>query len=272
MATLTLTLGASADDALINDLAYDDTATTMNVGGVGSAPQANYGEGFRFTNVTLAGADTINSAILKLMKSGTQWSTQDNRWTCVDADNTPTFSSGNPPGSRAIVATIVDESNNVNETDGTVYNFPRGSGDQTAFGGAIANVTGRAGWASGNALAVVNNSDQDASAHQTFTRKSFHTWDSSVGSSEPQLVIDYTPSVSVTLEQEGYRWRADDGSESGASWLAAQDTPITRGRDVETRLRMLVDATGDPAAAATKLQFRKVGQTEEAAWRDVIKR
>lgn len=190
MATLTLTVGASADDALISDLAYDDANGTMGVGGVSNVPLANYGQGWRFTSVTLAGADTINSALVRLTKNGTQFSAQDNRWTCVDADNTPTFSAGNPPGSRAIVATKVTDSNSLNEIDATQYDFPRAGADQISFGAAIANVTGRGGWASGNALAVVNNSDQDASAFENFARKNWWTFDH--GSAQPQLVIDYT--------------------------------------------------------------------------------
>lgn len=191
MATLTLTVAASADDARINDLGYDDTETATQVGGTNGTP-LNHGQGWRFTGVTLTSADTINSAILKLMKSTTQFSNQNNRWTFEDADNAATFSSGSPPGSRAIVASPITDSNNVNETTGTVYNFPRSAGNQTTFGARLASVLARGGWASGNAVAVLNNSDQDASAVTTSARKLWHTWDSATASSEPQLVIDYT--------------------------------------------------------------------------------
>lgn len=73
----------------------------------------------------------------------------------------------------------------------------------------------------------------------------------------------------VAWEQEGYRWRNDDGSESAATWKAAQDTDIT-GLDKETtvRLRVLSDATGDPPTAQATLQVRKVGEPD-ALWRDV---
>jgi len=53
MATLTLTLGESADDAAINENAYNDSQTAMQVGGVSDAPLTNFGQGWRFTNVTL---------------------------------------------------------------------------------------------------------------------------------------------------------------------------------------------------------------------------
>lgn len=68
------------------------------------------------------------------------------------------------------------------------------------------------------------------------------------------------------LEQEGFRWRADDGSESGASWLAGQDVSITRGKTTNTRLRAVVDTRGDSPSTAHKLQYRKQGDPE---WRDV---
>lgn len=73
--------------------------------------------------------------------------------------------------------------------------------------------------------------------------------------------------VGVTFEQEGYRWRADDGSETTATWLATQDTNITRAPGLNTRLRALVDSTGgDPNAEPLKLEYRKVGNN---AWRRV---
>lgn len=70
-----------------------------------------------------------------------------------------------------------------------------------------------------------------------------------------------------TLEQEGYRFRNDDGSETAATWLASQDTNVTRAADIPTRLRTLVNATGDPASTAYQLEWRKVGGPTD--WRKV---
>jgi hypothetical protein len=72
--------------------------------------------------------------------------------------------------------------------------------------------------------------------------------------------------LAATLEQEGYRWRADDGSESAATWLVSQDTNITRDKALNTRLRVLINATGDPASQRYKLRYRKVG---DDGWRDL---
>lgn len=194
MATLTLTVGASADDGVINDIGYDDTGTTMLVGTPGPATTAaNSGQGWRFTNVTLTGADTVTSAVMKLMKSGNNWNTVNYRWTAIDEDNTPTFSSGNAPGSRAIVsASIAAQSLNVSLTNGVVYDRPSTGALQTTLGAAIEAVINRAGWASGNALGIVNQSKQDASQQAGFSREDYHTYDSATASSEPQLVITYT--------------------------------------------------------------------------------
>lgn len=68
------------------------------------------------------------------------------------------------------------------------------------------------------------------------------------------------------LEQEGFRWRNDDGSETTATWLANQDIAITQPSATNTRLRAIVNATNDPGSKQFKLQYRKQGA---ASWRDV---
>jgi hypothetical protein len=62
-----------------------------------------------------------------------------------------------------------------------------------------------------------------------------------------------------TLEQEGFRFRNDDGNEAAATWLDSQDTNITRAKNTNTRLRMLLNATGDPPANAYRIECRKQG-------------
>jgi hypothetical protein len=75
--------------------------------------------------------------------------------------------------------------------------------------------------------------------------------------------------VTETWTQEGYRWRADDGSETTATWLETQDTPITRALSTPTRLRLLLDtAAADPATTQVRLDYK---EDSEAAslWRPV---
>jgi hypothetical protein len=81
----------------------------------------------------------------------------------------------------------------------------------------------------------------------------------------PQIVALYNAGTYL-LDLEGYRWRDDNGSESGASWLDSQDTNITRAKETNTRLRLLTDTTGDAPTQRLKLQYRKVGTL---GWRDI---
>lgn len=82
------------------------------------------------------------------------------------------------------------------------------------------------------------------------------------------VTVALRPAVLATYEQEGFRWRDDDGSESGASWLANQDTDVSRADETTTRLRVLTDVTGDAPSEGATLQYRR---DDEAAteWRDV---
>ena len=66
----------------------------------------------------------------------------------------------------------------------------------------------------------------------------------------------------MALDQAGYRWRLDDGDEDGATWMEDQNTNIQRWRNSNVRLRMLVDATGNPDAAQFRLEYRKKGTTQ----------
>lgn len=72
--------------------------------------------------------------------------------------------------------------------------------------------------------------------------------------------------VAITTEQEGFRWRNDDGTEAAATWKAAQDTTVTLAPGDKARLRFVVNTTGDTPSSQYKLQYRKVGA---AAWRNV---
>ncbi len=85
---------------------------------------------------------------------------------------------------------------------------------------------------------------------------------------EARSLVVFSMELSPPHEQEGYRWRNDDGSESAATWLANQDTDISRGKESTTRLRLLTDVTGDPDSAGATVQFRAVGDgvTE---WEDI---
>lgn len=62
----------------------------------------------------------------------------------------------------------------------------------------------------------------------------------------------------ATVTQEGFRWRNDDGSETSATWKAAQDTDASLDIGEAARLRVVLDATGDPDPFPPTLYYRKV--------------
>ena len=72
------------------------------------------------------------------------------------------------------------------------------------------------------------------------------------------LVLKAT-AATTTLEQEGFRFYADDGDEDASTALAAQDTDATATLGTLVHYRALIDATGDPAAATFTLYAQKNG-------------
>lgn len=72
----------------------------------------------------------------------------------------------------------------------------------------------------------------------------------------------YFGGQTLALEQEGFRFRDDDGGEAAATWLAAQDANISLPREQNFRLRFLVNATGDTPSSQYQLEARKTGTSE----------
>lgn len=75
------------------------------------------------------------------------------------------------------------------------------------------------------------------------------------------VVIAIAPFVAAVVDQEGFRFRNDDGNEAAATWAAAQDTNLARQVGVNTRLRVLLNTTGDVDSTQYQLEFRKIGVT-----------
>ena len=85
-------------------------------------------------------------------------------------------------------------------------------------------------------------------------------------SPSPSSTPSSTPSVGTYLAQEGYRWRNDDGAEDTATWRQLQDVADTVTRLTNIRLRLVLNATGDPINQTFTLQYKQVG---DVAWTDV---
>jgi hypothetical protein len=67
--------------------------------------------------------------------------------------------------------------------------------------------------------------------------------------------------IGGTVDQESFRFRNDDGSESAATWLNTQDTNASKDNLTNVRLRVIVNSTGDYPSSAFQLEVRKVGAT-----------
>ena len=87
----------------------------------------------------------------------------------------------------------------------------------------------------------------------------------SFSSTATAIVLGLTPEI---YEQEGYRFRYDDGTEITANWIDLQDTDVSIDKNVCTRLRILTVVSGDPAARQLTLQYREVGGGA-SDWRNV---
>jgi len=70
--------------------------------------------------------------------------------------------------------------------------------------------------------------------------------------------------VSITLKQIAGIWIDDIGPENTviANALAAQGVDITDNSFGNRRIRILIQATGDPSITNFQLEFRKVGDTD----------
>lgn len=110
------------------------------------------------------------------------------------------------------------------------------------------------------------NTDSSTQVRILITSAGATTWHGDYG-------IDTVEIVGTPLgsrDQEGYRWRDDDGSESGASWLQNQDTnhQMDHGSTDNIRLRILTDYEGDPDAEAVQLEYKEAGDPA-TEWRKV---
>lgn len=57
-----------------------------------------------------------------------------------------------------------------------------------------------------------------------------------------------------TIDQEGFRFRNDDGSETTATWKAAQDSDVSSDKDLNVRIRVALNAFDAPGAKNFQLE------------------
>lgn len=75
-------------------------------------------------------------------------------------------------------------------------------------------------------------------------------------------------SSSLSIEQEGFRFRNDDGSEAAATWRQTQDTNDTIATATRFRLRFLLNTSGDQPAKNFRIQVKK-STDPDAAYRSI---
>jgi hypothetical protein len=73
------------------------------------------------------------------------------------------------------------------------------------------------------------------------------------------FIVKASTGASPTVEQEGFRFGEDDGSESAHTWAAAQDANISSALSLTKLIRFLLNGTLDPASASFKLKYQKNG-------------
>lgn len=135
--------------------------------------------------------------------------------------------------------------------------FANRSGDPTTFGAGYTELSDQSG-ASGVSSGLQT---QYKIAGSTTVDCSGLSGGTDVGGFAVEILPPQAP-----IEQEGYRFRNDDGSETTATWQASQDTNVTHPLATNLRLRTLLNATGDPPTNAFTLQWKR---TTGAVWRDV---
>lgn len=103
---------------------------------------------------------------------------------------------------------------------------------------------------------------------QTTAASKAMTWSWTTSGDYSHFVASFKPGALQSIDQEGYRWRNDDGSESAATWAASQDTALSVGRNVIKRLRVLLNSSADTPAKSYRLEYRRKNYNRR--WRKVL--
>jgi hypothetical protein len=235
-------VGASSDDGDTDqgaDTQNSITRTTMPIGSYLGNPHMG---ATRFTSITINQGTTIDSA--------TFYATSHDAYDCGACTLSVRVSMENADNAAALTTTNMnDKSLTTANATWDLHNLAADTEYSVTITSAVQEVLNRGGWASGNSMvALVRDNSSTVNEYQQFW-----TYDGNT-SFAPRLNITYT---AATLEQEGFRFRNDDGSETAATWAASQDTNVSRATNLNTRLRVLVNASDDPDAAQYQLEYKK---------------
>lgn len=129
------------------------------------------------------------------------------------------------------------------------------------FGTAVTPSAG-SGYTNANSVAFTNASGSEeskvialaAAQTATFTLSGSRDWSCGVATFKASGAV-------ATLQQEGYGFYNDNGSESTMTTLAAQDTVIIQPISTNTIVRVLINATNDPASLSFQVEYQQQGDS-----------
>lgn len=251
--TVIVTLAVYNDQTFrISALTASGTSGTRDVDKA-SADNANHAEIWRVTSAaggSTAVAITLPSGVNYLSGCAEEW---DNISTSSPLDQSGT--GGPTAGSSAPSATAAGSTSQADTVSYAVFCDYAGTNwtSSTPPSGYTENFEehdGTAHEAGAGAYKVLSATGTETA---TFTTGASMSWICSLA------VYKLTGVGSATREQEGARFRNDDGSETTATWAASQDSNHTAALSTNLRLRALVNATGDPATGAYTLRYQKNG-------------
>jgi hypothetical protein len=111
----------------------------------------------------------------------------------------------------------------------------------------IQEIIDRPGWAENNDLVLIKLGWSGTGERTAESR------DGEIAAAA-EITIIHEP---FSFEQEGYRWRNDDGSESAATFRQLQDVVDTVDKAENIRIRTLLDATGNPPTTTRTVQYKR---------------
>ena len=197
---LDLIVTASSNDC---DVYWDGSAWVLSL--VGLTQRVGYtnatalkeGGGMRFLNVTIPKDATIDTAYLTFKASDTRTGTTVNSKIRGEASDNPiTFSTLADYQGRAKTTAVVNWDAIPAWTLDTDYNSPE-------IKTIIQELVNRAGWASGNALAIFWDDHDDLSTHATGCRRQGKAYDTDTTYCA-RLHIEYTPPAAGGARSFGY--------------------------------------------------------------------
>lgn len=180
MTTINIPIAAGTDDAFEDSTGAVATGSTSS----GQLDAVNEWIGMRFQNVTIPNAATINSATFSCVPWDSGNDEPDITIYCEATDDAAAFAgtSNNISGRSRTSASVNWSNSNLGATGTERYN-------SASIVSPVQEVINRAGWASGNDLAILITQAGAAS-------RDFRIWFYENGSLIPELDVDYTDPAS----------------------------------------------------------------------------